>query len=158
MHIKKIFLLVVTHLSMLGFGFVMGIYMLPIITAPPSPTDADIAATAANADYYGEFKRDLKGSDFLHWGEGSVAISSHEITLQGRLAPGPEYKLYLSPAFIETEAEFVQLKPDMQLIGDISTFRNFRVAVAPGTRLSQYNTVVVWCESFDEFITAAQYR
>ncbi|MDC8831340.1 DM13 domain-containing protein [Alteromonas gilva] len=158
MQIKKILLLAITHLSMLALGVIVGIYTLPILTAPPAPSDAEIARTAANAEYHGVFKRDLQGSDFLHWGEGKVAIGKSEITLQGKLAPGPDYKLYLSPQFVETEAEFDQLKADMLQIGDIKTFKNFRVKVAPGTRLTQYNTVVVWCESFGEFITSAKYR
>jgi len=32
------------------------------------------------------------------------------------------------------------------------------VPMAPNTDLTAFNTVVVWCETFGEFITAAQYR
>jgi hypothetical protein len=28
----------------------------------------------------------------------------------------------------------------------------------PGTDLAAYNTVIVWCESFGQFITGAKYR
>jgi hypothetical protein len=43
-------------------------------------------------------------------------------------------------------------------LGDVKTFENFIVAVPEGVSLSNYDTVVIWCESFSEFITAARYR
>ena len=44
-------------------------------------------------------------------------------------APGPDYKLYLSPEFVETEADFERLKPGMVRVGDVKTFKNFLVPV-----------------------------
>ena len=143
---------------MLAFGFMIGIYVLPILTAPPSPSASEIKAVSRQADYSAEFIQDLKGSDVLHWGEGKVSISQNYITLLGEIAPGPEYRLYLSPKFVETEAEFEQLKPSMKLVGDVKTFNNFIVKMEPNVELSQFNTVVVWCEAFGEFITSAKYR
>jgi len=61
----------------------------------------------------------LAGSDALHWGEGTVTLGPKAITLAGRLAPGPDYKLYLSPQFVETETDFVRLKSSMTLVGDV---------------------------------------
>jgi len=145
-------------MAMLACGFAIGIYVLPILTAPPAPSVSDITSISIQADYRAQFVRDLKGSDTLHWGEGEVSLNENYVTLLGKLAPGPKYKLYLSPTFVETEAEFERLKPTMKLIGDVNTFDNFMVKVAPGIKLSQYNTVVVWCEAFGEFITSAKYR
>jgi len=158
MKIRKLLLLSVTHTAMLTFGFILGIYVLPIITAPPSPTKSEIAELSIQADYETEFIRGLKGSDALHWGVGKVTISQDYVTLLGEISPGPEYKLYLSPSFVETEAEFEQLKSTMKLVGDVKTFDNFIVKVDPNINLSQFNTVVVWCEAFGEFITSAKYR
>ncbi|NMT18711.1 DM13 domain-containing protein, partial [Vibrio parahaemolyticus] len=87
----------------------------------------------------------------FHWGEGEIHLSSEVITLVGKLAPGPDYKLYLSPKFVETEQEFNDLKSEMSLIGDVKTFDNFVVEVPQSTSISEYNTVVVWCETFGEF-------
>lgn len=143
---------------MLACGFAIGVYVLPILTAPPSPSVSDIKAVSIQADYKTEFIRELKGSDALHWGEGNVSLNENYVTLLGKLAPGPKYKLYLSPEFVETEAEFERLKPTMKLVGDVNTFDNFMVKVESGIKLSQYNTVVVWCEAFGEFITSAKYR
>jgi hypothetical protein len=46
----------------------------------------------------------------------------------------------------------------MALVGDVKTFNNFVVKVPPGVSPSKYTTVIVWCETFSEFITSARYR
>lgn len=155
---KKTFLFFVTHLFAALAGFVVGIYSLPILTAPDSPSASEVALHASQARFTGQFRRDLKGSDFLHWGDGIVSVSDENISLAGKIAPGPNYKLYLSPEFIETEQAFIGLKDMMVQVGDVMTFENFVVEVPQSINVSSYNTVIVWCESFSEFITAAQYR
>ncbi|MDP3288458.1 MAG: hypothetical protein Q8M64_09130, partial [Methyloversatilis sp.] len=97
---KPAVLLVASHAAVLGIGFALGIYALPILTAPTPPTAAEAASAAVGAMFTGEFRRDLKDSDLLHWGEGTVSIGRERIALTGRLAPGPDYKLYLSPEFV----------------------------------------------------------
>jgi hypothetical protein len=147
-----------THAAALALGFAIGIYMLPILIAPQAPSAEEVSAQAAAAAFHGEFRRDLKDSDALHWGEGKVSISKERIVLQGRLAPGPDYKLYLSPEFVETEADFMRLKSRMARVGDIKTFGNFSVPVPAGIDVTQHAAVIVWCETFSQFITAARYR
>jgi hypothetical protein len=155
---KRILLLLVTHIAAGAIGFALGIYVLPILTAPPPPAASEVQAVAMEAQYKGEFRRDLKDSDALHWGEGVVAISRTAVSLQGRLAPGPDYKLYLSPEFVETEADFGRLKESMVRVGDVKTFENFVVPLPAAIDPAAYNSVIVWCESFGQFITAARYR
>jgi hypothetical protein len=155
---KKLLVLIVTHALAGVIGFAIGIYTLPILTAPPAPSAEEVTAKLADAEFQGEFRRDLKGSDVLHWGEGTVSVSRTAISLLGQIAPGPDYKLYLSPEFVETEAEFNQLKPKMVRVGDVKTFANFTVAVPENIDPSEFTTVIVWCESFGEFITAARYQ
>ncbi len=155
---KKILLLVASHTLVLAAGFALGIYALPILIAPAAPSAAAVAAQATGAMFTGKFRRDLKDSDLLHWGEGTVSVGQQSIALLGRLAPGPDYKLYLSPEFVETEADFKRLKASMVRVGDVKTFENFVVAVPQAIDVSRYNTVIVWCESFGQFITAARYR
>lgn len=154
---KKLVLLG-THLIALGIGFALGIYALPILIAPPAPSAEQVSAQAAQAQYTGQFRRDLKGSDALHWGEGTVSVGARSISLAGKLAPGPDYKLYLSPEFVETEDDFKRLRSKMTRIGDIKTFENFIVDVPPPVDIERFSTVIVWCETFSQFITAARYR
>lgn len=151
-------LLLVSHLGAALIGFALGIYALPILIAPSPPTASDVGAQASKASFRGQFRRDLKGSDALHWGEGTVSVDARSIGLAGELSPGPDYKLYLSPEFVETEAEFHRLKPRMARVGDVKTFKNFLVPVPESIDTARYTTVVVWCETFGQFISAARYR
>lgn len=158
MKARNLVLLLVSHGLIGAVGFAAGIYVLPILIAPAAPSAAEVSAVAESAAYTAEFRRDLKDSDALHWGEGKVSIGTDSISLMGRLAPGPDYKLYLSPAFVETEVEFNRLKSQMALVGDVKTFSNFLVRVPPGVNPSEYSSVIVWCETFGEFITSAKYK
>ena len=147
-----------SHLLVGAVGFLLGVYALPILIAPAAPASAELAAQTASARYVGHFRRDLKDSDALHWGEGRVSIGTTAIAFEGRLAPGPDYKLYLSPEFVETEDEFRRLKPKMVRVGDVKTFDNFLVPLPGSIDTSRFNAVIVWCETFDQFITAARYQ
>jgi hypothetical protein len=155
---RRILLLAASHLLVGLAGFALGIYLLPILIAPDAPSTAEVAAAAQATAFKGEFRRDLKDSDALHWGEGTVTVGTKAITLMGKVAPGPDYKLYLSPEFVETEADFMRLKPKMVRVGDVKTFENFIVPVPADVDPAGYTTVIVWCETFSQFITAARYR
>jgi hypothetical protein len=158
MTMKRVLVLIVTHAAALAAGFALGVYLLPILIAPAAPTAAEVAQKAAAATFTAEFRRDLKDSDLFHWGEGRVTVGKDAVTLVGALAPGPDYKLYLSPEFVETEADFLRLKPRMARVGDVKTFDNFVIPVPAGIDPAAYSAVVVWCERFGQFITAARYR
>ena len=147
-----------THAIAVGVGFAAGIYALPILIAPEPPPNEMIAEIATKARYSAQFTRDLADSDALHWGEGEVSITSDRVALRGSLAPGPDYQLYLSPTFVETEADFQQLKADMRHVGPVKTFDNFVVTIPADINVGDYTSVIVWCETFGQFITAAQYR
>jgi hypothetical protein len=155
---KRLLLLAATHAMAVLAGFALGIYLLPILAAPPAPAAQAVRESAAGARYQGEFRRDLKGSDPLHWGEGRVTVSTTAVTLTGRIAPGPAYRLYLVPEFVETGQDFLRLKSRAVPLGDIRTFDNFIVPVPAGAPLDAHVAVVVWCEAFSQFITAARYR
>ena len=155
---RKVLVLAVSYVLAAAAGFALGIYALPILTAPTAPTAAEVASQTKQATYTGQFRRDLKDSDLLHWGEGTVSVGRQSIAFVGKLAPGPDYKLYLSPEFVETEADFKRLKERMVRVGDVKTFENFIVTVPESVDPARYNTVIVWCESFAQFITAASYR
>jgi hypothetical protein len=154
----KPWFLLITHLVALVLGFGLGIYFLPILTAPPAPSYSELTLASSAPRYTGIFRRDLKDSDALHWGQGQVFIGADNIALKGELSPGPDYKLYLSPSFVETEADFKRLKSQMVQVASIKTFKNFVVPLPASIDPSQYKAMVIWCESFNEFITAAPYQ
>lgn len=155
---KRVLVLLATHALALAIGFAAGIYVLPILIAPPAPSATEVQSATAAAGFKAQFRKDLAGSDALHWGEGEVAVGRQAVALMGRLAPGPDYKLYLSPEFVETEDAFLRVKGRSARIGDVKTFDNFVVPVPASVDILQYDTVVVWCETFSQFIAAAKYR
>ena len=158
MNTKQVLLITITHLLAGAIGFGAGIYALPILIAPTAPSAADVDKATGKPEFKGTFRRNLKDSDFLHWGEGVVSVGPAAITLMGKLAPGPDYRLYLSPEFVETEADFLQKKSRMVRVGEVKTFENFIVPVPVGIDPATYTTVIIWCETFGQFITAAKYR
>lgn len=158
MSLQKLITLFISHSVALAIGFAAGIYLLPILTAPPAPSVSEVNQAAESARYKAKFRRALKDSDALHYGEGTVTISADSISFMGTLAPGPNYKLYLSPEFVETESDFLRLKSQMVVVSDIKTFNNFLVKIPETINPSQYTSVIIWCEAFGQFITAAQYQ
>ncbi|MBT8388315.1 MAG: DM13 domain-containing protein [Erythrobacter sp.] len=151
---KKLIAIALSALVILGAG----IYLYPILTAEDAPDSAQLDAAEAGAEYTAQLTRDLRGSDALHWGEGQVSVSAESIAHRGELAPGPDYKLYLTKGFVEHEDEFEPVKSQAALIGSVKSYDGFLLEVPEGVDIDQYDTVVVWCETFGEFITAARYR
>jgi hypothetical protein len=151
--VTRFLTLAITHLAFAAGGFALGIYALPILMAPDAPSSAEVAGLQSKSAYSGEFRRDLADSDIL-----TVSIGVDSVTLVGSVAPGPDYRLYLSPEFVETENDFMALKSSMVQVGPVKTFENFIVPLPEGIDPSSYNTVIIWCEAFGQFITAAQYQ
>ena len=147
-----------THLATGFIGFALGIYMLPILTAPEGPGEQAVQSVAGNSQFTAEFHRDLQDSDALHWGEGTIYIAADSIAFDGKLAPGPDYRLYLSPDFVETESDFEKLKSQMVQVGSVMTFENFMLDVPDDIDPAKYRAAIVWCEAFGQFITAGRYR
>lgn len=152
--------LILGGLAALPVGFALGVYFLPILVASEGASEAQVEAARSGADLQADFRRDLRGSDAFHWGEGTLHLSreggQYFFTLDGQVSPGPDYKLYLTPEYVETEAEFLQVKAQSVRVADITGFDNFRVDVPMSIDPTQYPAVIIWCERFGEFITAGK--
>ncbi|WP_424943724.1 DM13 domain-containing protein [Aliiroseovarius crassostreae] len=155
---RRFILWLITHGIAVGLGFALGIYVLPILTAPPSPNATMLEEMAQDAVYTGSFTRDLPGSDLFHWGEGKISLTPTRLIHEGALAPGPDYMAYLVPNFVTDEAGFLAVKDQAQVIGPVKTFEGFILDMPDDVNLDNYDTVLIWCEAFSEFITAATYR
>ncbi|MBQ4850891.1 DM13 domain-containing protein [Pseudoalteromonas sp. MMG012] len=154
----RIFKLSICIILTFVLGFISGIYALPIISAPNSPSMLELATATQHTKYKGQFVTTLKDSDLLHFAKGDVSVSNDNIAFKGNIAPGPDYQLYLAKRFIETEADFHTFKGSMALLGDIKTFDSFIVPIPDAINIEEFNTVIIWCESFEQFISAAQYQ
>ncbi len=142
------------------FGVGLGIYLLPILTANEGLTVDEVVAITQRAERRGEFRADLEGSDFLHWGRGTIALSVEDdrrfFSLDGEVSPGPDYRLYLTPEYVETERAFLAIKEQSAEVGPIKTFVNFHIEVPSAIDTDGYPAVLIWCETFGQFITAAR--
>lgn len=155
---KKILLLATTHIAVLALGFGLGVYFLPILVAQRAPDAAALARAAKNATYTATFKKDLPGSDAVHWGTGTISVTQQRIVHQGELAPGPDYRIYLAPSYVDTDKGFRAIKAQSVPLGAIKSYDGFITQVPAGVDIEKYNTVVIWCEAFGKFITAGKYR
>jgi hypothetical protein len=155
---SKFIAFLISHSIAMAAGFALGIYLLPILIAPSAPSDAEVAQVSDKAIFMTMFKKDLPGSDFLHWGVGELSISTRRVSFTGELAPGPDYRLYLTPVLALDEQEFLAIKENSAYIGDIKTFDNFILNVPEDINPAEFSAVVVWCETFGEFISAASYQ
>lgn len=155
---KKTLLLAVTHLAALAVGFGLGVYYLPILVAERGPDAAQLAAAAKDSAYKATFRKDLPGSDQFHWGTGTISVTPQRIVHQGELAPGPDYKIYLAPSYVETAEAFKAIKDKSVQLGSIKSYKGFITEVPAGVNIEDYDTVVIWCEAFGMFITAGKYR
>lgn len=146
----------------LPLGFALGVYYLPILVASEGASQEVLDAARAQAKTQVNFRRDLRGSDGLHWGEGTLHLTQENgqyyFTLDGQVSPGPDYKLYLTPQYVEDEAEFLDIKAQSVRVADITGFDNFRVDVPMSIDPTQYPAVIIWCERFGEFITSGRFE
>jgi len=85
-------------------------------------------AQAQGAVFKAELSLELRVSDFLHWGAGEVNL---------------------------TDSKFVH---EPRRVAEVKTFDGFNLELAEDIDLTRYNAVVIWCEAFGEFISAARFR
>ncbi|WP_354686834.1 DM13 domain-containing protein [Cupriavidus necator] len=155
---RKVLILALSHLAALAAGFAAGIYVLPILTAQAGASAEQVQAVSQQARYSGIFRKDLAGSDALHWANGRLHVSAQAIAFEGEVAPGPDYRVYLAPEFVDTEEAFLRIKDRALQVSELKTFGNFTVALPAGVDPGKYRAVVIWCERFGQFISAAAYR
>ncbi|WP_392588979.1 DM13 domain-containing protein (plasmid) [Serratia ureilytica] len=153
----KVFLLM-SHLTFLGAGTGLGIYLLPILTAQENASLNEINDVKKLAKYKGEFNRNQKGSDVFHWAEGELYVTDSEIAFRGQVAPGPDYKIYLTKAQAVDKNSFLEMKKEAVLIGELKNFGNFRKSIPDSVNVNEFTTVQIWCERFSKFIGSAVYQ
>ena len=152
------FIQVFTHTISLSIGCMIGIYLLPIMIAPEKPSINEFQKVINSAQFDAVFVKDLKESDILHWAKGQISLSKTEIAFRGKISPGPDYKLYLTKKFVQTKKDFLKIKNQSVEIGEIKSFNGFIIPTKKEIDITAYNSVVIWCEAFSRFISAAKYQ
>lgn len=156
--VKLIIVLLVSHFMFFGIGFGAGIYFLPVLTASQNATSEDVQQVKDNARYFGHFTKNQKGSNAVHWADGKLYVSNNEIAFEGSVAPGPDYKIYLTKTRADDRDSFLKIKDDALYIGDLKNFGNFQKTIPEGVNIDDYTTVQIWCERFGQFISSASYQ
>ncbi len=127
-------ILTATHILVLSIGFAGGIYLLPILTAPPSPTEVALQNSASERSIWVDLRAIWKAVISSIGAPEKFGIAPDRIAHLGRLSPGPDYKVYLAPRFVETKAAFLEIKGSSVRLGDVKTFNGFIVAGAQRRR------------------------
>ena len=52
-------------------------------------------------------------------------VGDVSVWLDGSLSPGPDYRLYFAPIFVETEESFLTIKSQSVAVGSIKASANF---------------------------------
>ena len=76
--------------------------------------------------------------------------------MESKISPGPDYRLYLTPSLATDEASFLKINVHSIQVGKVEAFSNFSLDVLPCITVGDYSAVLIWCEAFGEFITAAE--
>lgn len=141
-------------------GFAAGVYTLPIIIEFTTERQqvAELSP-AAESDPVGQFDRNSPGSDALHWGEGTIRISNGKLVFEEdvKLAPGPDYRIYMSRKFAQTKNEFSKIKAQSIEIAKLRTFSGpLEFELPENLNVDEFDNVVVWCETFSMYIASAR--
>ena len=71
------------------------------------------------------------------------------------MTPGPYYKLFLTPKYVDTKAGFEAIKARSVRVSNIKAFENFRPSVRTSVNADDYPAVLVWCEKLSIFISSS---
>ena len=85
-----------------------------------------------------------------------IMVNSDRIWLDGKVVPGLDYRLYLTPKYVETGSGFQAIRAQSLQIGLIKAFENFSLDLPDEVDVTNYRAVLIWCEAFGQFITAAE--
>lgn len=139
-------------------GFAVGIFVYPYIFL------ADIVATEEVAQ--AETKRTVATgafihadpSDPIHYGSGGLTLYEDLLHLESdfEVGPGPKFHVYLVPGNEVTSAADVADRMFVDL-GRLKAFKGSQNFPVPaGVTLTDYGSVVIWCEQFGVLISPAK--
>ena len=140
-----------------GLGFAVGIFVYPYVFL------ADIVGTeAAPAGAQTVLARGAfihaDPSDPIHYGKGRMTVYEGVLHLEPdfEVGPGPKFHVYLVPSAEVTSEEQIEGAMFVDL-GRLKAFKGSQNYPIPaGVKLSDFGSVVVWCEQFGVLISPAR--
>ena len=141
-------------------GFAVGIFAYPYIFLADIVADEKFeAAGMETVIATGSFVH-ANPSDPIHYGKGGVTVYSGAVQLHEdfEVGPGPAFHVYLVPEAAVTPDTDVARTMFVDL-GRLRAFRGSQVYPIPdGIDLSDFGSVVIWCEHFGVLISPARLR
>ena len=105
----------------LSIGFGLGVYFLPIFTTEKGPDIASIAALSLRRCFAAFLSGICRGQ--LDCFE-VIMLNADRISLDGKVAPRPDYRLYLTPKYVETGCGIQTITAQSLQIGPIKAFES----------------------------------
>jgi hypothetical protein len=140
-----------------GFGVALGFFIFPYAFPPPVAAE-QLAATdqVSRLVASGTFIH-ANPSDPVHYGKGRVSVYENTVFLESdfEVGPGPAFHVYLVPkSSIRASSD---LKDAMFVdLGGLRAFKGSqRYPIPAGVKLSDYKSVIIWCERFGVLISPA---
>lgn len=154
---KLVFTFLIGGVLGVAGGFALGIFVYPyIFLADIVATEKVEEAETKQVVATGSFVH-ADPSDPVHYGKGSVTVYSDTVHLKSdfEVGPGPKYHVYLVPSGNVTSSSDVK----NSMFVDLGRLRAFKGSqnypVSQGVKLSDYGSVVIWCEYFGVLISPA---
>lgn len=142
-----------------GAGVALGFFLFPYVFPPPPAAEALLEADRTAIVANGSFIH-ANPSDPIHWGRGKVSVYESVVFLEPdfEVGPGPKYHVYLVPtANVRKEEQVTK-----SMFVDLGRLRSFkgsqRYAIPAGLDLTNYPSVVIWCEHFGVLISPADLK
>jgi hypothetical protein len=137
-------------------GFSAGIVIFPFLFPPAQVDDVVFDGGSGAAVAAGSFIH-ADPSDPNHYGSGGVTLYGNLLHLEQdfEVGPGPKYHVYLVPEADVTPDTRVEETMFVDL-GRLKAFTGGQNYPVPkGLDLTDYNSVVIWCEQINELISPA---
>ena len=141
----------------LAAGFASGIFAYPyiflidIVASEAAPDTATNQVLATGAFIH------ANPSDPIHYGRGGVTLHAHTARLEPdfEVGPGPKFHVYLVPDNDVQTSDDVRNTMYVDL-GRLKAFKGSQNYTIPaGVNLSDFGSVVIWCEQFNVLISPA---
>lgn len=139
-----------------AFGVALGFFLFPYVFPPPPATEQLTAAEREKLIAKGTFIH-VNPSDPIHYGKGDVSVYAGTVFLHENfeVGPGPAFHVYLVPKANIRTAEDVTGTMFVDL-GPLRAFQGSQKYPVPaGVDLSQFPSVVIWCQQFSVLISPA---
>jgi hypothetical protein len=140
-----------------GLGIALGFFFFPYVFPPPVANEQLAESDRTSRLVASGTFIHANPSDPVHYGKGRVSVYENAVFLEPdfEVGAGPAFHVYLVPkASIRASSD---LKNTMFVdLGGLRSFKGSqRYPIPAGVNLSDYKSVIIWCERFGVLISPA---